>query len=1070
MNIEELDEQIKIQEAEIEKIEADIKSLEEAYNNKELTEEEYQKYKDQNDEIIEQVKKKISNLKGRKTKAINKQESEERVEIVFNNYLKNKKERLDNVLIGLDQELLDNIEEIKLEREKTKDLGLEDIDSSKNIDIELLERIVNEHNEEDIDKVLEDINNGNVTGIERMKFEKVLNKIKKTLPQIKDVEEKLNDDNNTVVPEEVVNNENIPVTEENSILKQDAITDNERIEYLKNEIDNIQREIKEFPSDGDIHEYDRMNAQILDYQKELADLENKYDQSTVINEEESVVENDEISTLEAEIAALSEKVHTRDVERFVNGNKESDINVDEILSEIAEKQKQIEEIKKYNDIANDSQQELEENAEYKNQINIYKAKLGFVDSIINGKIIENQTPQVHEFIKNISQANEIFSIDRRLYNTEDDYNEEEYAQIVDKNGKLEKILADKDKINLDEPIVAYNWIKKLTPYINIHALNGNLDQPLDEYVLDVLRSYDYGVEESKIVDKNSFYDNLVALKMQELEKYHFIATSYESSHVDNINLSSDMIKDVSKLNYYKKIEKRLLSNINKYNKTLKELNSDREDILAEYNEKFDIINTEYTKQYVENFEEENTVAELNLVSKQFVTEANDVNLAYDKFKNDLTVENAKVLFDYISRLHEPALRREAKDKAYRLYEKANFNEQDKNTISAYVNTKGIRLEKLKEKAELDDKLNSERKEKLELAIQELTQEKDELINNLEISIAEVNNKRETNNNLLEALRAEMTPVRDRLSERGYIEPITENEIEIEEPKKEKTSFFTKIKNFFSKKPKEEEEDFDLTPVTEENEELAEFVPIRKIKKIKETLYEKIKNNKFKDAIKKAFSYMKEYTVPTVILVGSVLLGLTTQGIINQANKIAANNKDDGKKIEQDSEVNDNELNDVLDKNGASLEESENILAQEPVEIVEETNQIEKAAEIEELTANQKVDNLRSANVAALDRVRDRSNPEKAYISVDRATNDQDGYTSEQLITSSWEHAEVSAYFIMDDGGIHQLEEESAAEMFADGEQNIIAMVTNEDTNGNKVPIGFIRLSPLEKDMEMGRSK
>ena len=63
MNIDELQQLIKEQEEEIKKITADTEALDKAYANKEVSEEEYQKYKTQNDTFIVDAQSKIDNAK-----------------------------------------------------------------------------------------------------------------------------------------------------------------------------------------------------------------------------------------------------------------------------------------------------------------------------------------------------------------------------------------------------------------------------------------------------------------------------------------------------------------------------------------------------------------------------------------------------------------------------------------------------------------------------------------------------------------------------------------------------------------------------------------------------------------------------------------------------------------------------------------------------------------------------------------------------------------------------------------------------------------------------------------------
>ena len=81
-----------------------------------------------------------------------------------------------------------------------------------------------------------------------------------------------------------------------------------------------------------------------------------------------------------------------------------------------------------------------------------------------------------------------------------------------------------------------------------------------------------------------------------------------------------------------------------------------------------------------------------------------------------------------------------------------------------------------------------------------------------------------------------------------------------------------------------------------------------------------------------------------------------------------------------------------------------------------------------------------------------NNETKIYTSVDRAAQDVEGLSANNLYKPSFEHAEVGDYYTYENGSISKITEEEAQKLFEDG-KTVVASVENDD-----VVIGYTNIS------------
>lgn len=226
-------------------------------------------------------------------------------------------------------------------------------------------------------------------------------------------------------------------------------------------------------------------------------------------------------------------------------------------------------------------------------------------------------------------------------------------------------------------------------------------------------------------------------------------------------------------------------------------------------------------------------------------------------------------------------------------------------------------------------------------------------------------------------------------------------------------------------PKNDDDlDFDLTP--------EEYKPqiIQSVKKASAKLLEKIKNSKFIELTTKVIEKLREHKVAALAVTSAAFIG-----IVGMAG-ISKNNED---------KTNTNEIAQTTEQTFETPTES-NI--ETPIEPAIETTPVETSEVV--ATPTDEETSYKEDLSQALSNILN-SNSE-VYTSADRAINNTNGL---QPYTESWQNAEPSAYYKIEDNQIQKMNETEANNYYQDGGNVAVRM----DNNGT--PIGYVSVDQQE---------
>lgn len=226
-------------------------------------------------------------------------------------------------------------------------------------------------------------------------------------------------------------------------------------------------------------------------------------------------------------------------------------------------------------------------------------------------------------------------------------------------------------------------------------------------------------------------------------------------------------------------------------------------------------------------------------------------------------------------------------------------------------------------------------------------------------------------------------------------------------------------------PKNDDDlDFDLTP--------EEYKPqiIQSVKKASAKLLEKIKNSKFIELTTKVIEKLREHKVAALAVTSAAFIG-----IVGMAG-ISKNNED---------KTNTNEITQTTEQTFETPTES-NI--ETPIEPAIETTPVETSEVV--ATPTDEETSYKEDLSQALSNILN-SNSE-VYTSADRAINNTNGL---QPYTESWQNAEPSAYYKIEDNQLQKMNETEANNYYQDGGNVAVRM------NNNGTPIGYVSVDQQE---------
>ena len=621
--------------------------------------------------------------------------------------------------------------------------------------------------------------------------------------------------------------------------------------------------------------------------------------------------------------------------------------------------------------------------------------------------------------KDLRRAKYMFDFNRKDYNNEDDYNENEYSEILNKNKKLEKIIT--KVVNPNDSKEMYEWLQDMIPYVNIHSVTFAGEDKLDEYIVNVFDGMGYGINNIDIVDEDSYYKSLISRNLNELKGNHFFVSEYYKTRDDNERYASRVLKDKAKLNYYEDLMEENRVKLGYVTRSLEVYKAGKEEVEKSYASSKEKIQKE-----LEEIDKKIDQISDFTFSKEYKTEEKEALDAYEKATDNPTKDNISDMFIYADRLHDPNYKEKILINAFQLLdyvkEKELLTKQEIRSIEAYN-----KLTQIKRK-DKDGILKKQQYLKKQLT--KIDGYKEEELAKLDKTITELEIEQLKYQRIHDRYIEKLEETKNSLRDRGYIEQEKEESPIDFSYEKEKMKLFDRIRNLFKKN---KEDGIETQKINLEDESLKDFVPIRKVKKIKKKLYEKINSSGMKEVIKKVCKELKdnakEYIFASLFVTGIGLL--IAQAIKTSDVKIPTKEDLDitPEKVVFDTEVEtnediteDKELKQVFEDNDVVLEESTISDIEMPF------NEIAQQAIDKTLTGENTV-----------------------YTSVDKAIENKEGIDTNKLYKPSWENAEVGSYYTYEDGKITKVSEEEAEQLYKEG-KNVVVSAEN-----NNIDIGFTNI-------------
>lgn len=226
-------------------------------------------------------------------------------------------------------------------------------------------------------------------------------------------------------------------------------------------------------------------------------------------------------------------------------------------------------------------------------------------------------------------------------------------------------------------------------------------------------------------------------------------------------------------------------------------------------------------------------------------------------------------------------------------------------------------------------------------------------------------------------------------------------------------------------PKNDDDlDFDLTP--------EEYKPqiIQSVKKASAKLLEKIKNSKFIELTTKVIEKLREHKVAALAVTSAAFIGIVGMAGISKNNEDKTN------------------TNEILQTTEQTFETPTESNIETPIEPAIETTPVETSEVV--ATPTDEETSYKEDLSQALSNILN-SNSE-VYTSADRAINNTNGL---QPYTESWQNAEPSAYYKIEDNQLQKMNETEANNYYQDGGNVAVRM----DNNGT--PIGYVSVDQQE---------
>lgn len=863
------------------------------------------------------------------------------------------------------------------------------------------------------------------------------------------------------------------------------------LEELKEQLSTLQSQLNSKMSE--LYEnniaYPEMNEEVIELNNQIATLSNEILNSKKdLNSSIVIYKKD---NLEKEISDIETQINNRIQELYNEGNQyiETDDTIINLNSKKILLENELSSLKKYiKDNMITSNLERLQN-EYKEKQSLLEARQNELYN--NGKQYIQMDSKIMELNNELLRLNnEINNLHNKLivdaYVTKKEELEEKVSNLENNlNNKLDELHNDGNAYpQMDETVIKLNS--------EIALLNDSIKELVSKYKNNLLN--------------DDIFDTIEVSREEVVTNEHVLTNNTSENMADEKSVSNSETNEASENN----LEDKTANNNKK-----EVLDNTIETDLAELERKQDLLNTEaiiYNKLMSGEITSKNgeviktdSFVKRKKILEQKISELEEQRLSAQNLISNSELEQQKQsvqsLINYFPEmkdeepivLYNNAIKSQNKEDILKAIQAVNTmeNELHKNPILEVLNTILTIDEQKSKNSNLENELAKLAKEKEELlkleqdkinmytadlnATKEELSQVTEQINNLKVQ--KETNKENTTSNIklseedskkVENLPGSSSPTamiprnkleetyEERLENAAKEEPIfhdtemNENSMPVEETNQTEVGLNNNDNNLNSEqkttsneenqdsKQENNEENLDLNLIPKNDDDLdfdltpEEYKPqiIQSVKKASAKLLEKIKNSKFIELTTKVIEKLRKHKVAALAVTSAAFIG-----IVGMAG-ISKNNED---------KTNTNEITQTTEQTFETPTES-NI--ETPIEPAIETTPVETSEVV--ATPTDEETSYKEDLSQALSNILN-SNSE-VYTSADRAINNTNGL---QPYTESWQNAEPSAYYKIEDNQLQKMNETEANNYYQDGGNVAVRM----DNNGT--PIGYVSVDQQE---------
>lgn len=862
------------------------------------------------------------------------------------------------------------------------------------------------------------------------------------------------------------------------------------LEELKEQLSTLQSQLSSKMSE--LYEnniaYPEMNEEVIELNNQIATLSNEILNSKKdLNSSIVIYKKD---NLEKEISDIETQMNNRIQELYNEGNQyiETDDTIINLNSKKILLENELSSLKKYiKDNMITSNLERLQN-EYKEKQSLLEARQNELYN--NGEQYIQMDSKIMELDNELLRLNnEINNLHNKLivdaYVTKKEELEEKVSNLENSlNNKLDELYNDGNAYpQMDETVIKLNS--------EIASLNDSIKELVSKYKNNLLN--------------DDIFDTIEVSREEVVTNEHVLTNNTSENMADEKSVSNSETNEASENN----LEDKTANN----NKEV--LDNTIETDLAELERKQVLLNNKailYNKlmsgeRTIENGKviKTDSFVKRKEILEQKISELEEQRLSAQNLISNSELEQQKQsvqgLINYFPEmkdeepivLYNNAIKSQNKEDILKAIQAVNTmeNELHKNPILEVLNTMLTIDEQKSKNSNLENELAKLTKEKEELlkleqdtidmytadlnATKEELSQVTEQINNLKVQ--KETNKENTTSNIklseedskkVENLPGSSSPTamlprnkleetyKERLENAAKEEPIfhdtemKENSMPVEETNQTEVGLNNNDNNLNSEqkttsneenqdsKQENNEENLDLNLIPKNDDDLdfdltpEEYKPqiIQSVKKASAKLLEKIKNSKFIELTTKAIEKLREHKIAALAVTSAAFIG-----IVGMAG-ISKNNED---------KTNTNEITQTTEQTFETPTES-NI--ETPIEPAIETTPVETSEVV--ATPTDEETSYKEDLSQALSNILN-SNSE-VYTSADRAINNTNGL---QPYTESWQNAEPSAYYKIEDNQLQKMNETEANNYYQDGGNVAVRM----DNNGT--PIGYVSVDQQE---------